>query len=155
MLISLYKMDHKCRKWYRRVFVWTINVSLTNSWLKFKKDCTNNGIAPKNVMDLMEFMLSVSDSLIKLEKTYVTRKRDRPQTEHTDEEEVSPSRPVRRTTQPLDIAPTDQTGHWPEMMTCKKRCRVCQKTCQIRCMKCDVHLCITNTRNCFFSYHRQ
>ncbi|KRY92222.1 PiggyBac transposable element-derived protein 2 [Trichinella pseudospiralis] len=34
-----------------------------------------------------------------------------------------------------DITRTDQTGHWPEMMTTKKRCRVCHRTCQVRCMK--------------------
>ncbi|KRX12477.1 PiggyBac transposable element-derived protein 3 [Trichinella nelsoni] len=60
-------------------------------------DCTKKGIEPRNMMDLMAFMLSVSDSLMKLEKTYVTRKRGRPQAELTAEEEEGPSRPVRRT----------------------------------------------------------
>ncbi|KAL1285029.1 PiggyBac transposable element-derived protein [Trichinella pseudospiralis] len=35
MLISLYRIDHKCRKWHRRVFFWAIHVALTNSWLKY------------------------------------------------------------------------------------------------------------------------
>ncbi|KRY40948.1 PiggyBac transposable element-derived protein 2 [Trichinella spiralis] len=117
------RIDHKCRKWHRRIFFWAIHVSLTNSWLKYKDDCTKKGIKPRNMMDLMTFMLSVSDSLIKLEKTYVTRKRGRPQAELTVEEEAGPSRPVRRTRQPEDITRADQTGHWPEMMTTKKRCR--------------------------------
>ncbi|KRY21063.1 PiggyBac transposable element-derived protein 2 [Trichinella patagoniensis] len=154
MLISLYRIDHKCRKWHRRVFFWAIHVSLTNSWLKYRDDCTKNGIEPENMMDLMTFMLSVSDSLIKLEKTYVTRKRGRPQAERTAEEEAGPSRSVRRTRQPEDITRTDQTGHWPEMMATKKRCRVCQRTCQLRCMKCDIHLCIVTGQNCFYNYHQ-
>ncbi|KRZ50920.1 PiggyBac transposable element-derived protein 3 [Trichinella nativa] len=79
MLISLYRIDHKCRKGHIPVFFWAIHVSLTSSWLKYKDDCTKKGIEPRNMMDLMAFMLSVSDSLIKLEKTYVTRKRERPQ----------------------------------------------------------------------------
>ncbi|KAL1284517.1 PiggyBac transposable element-derived protein [Trichinella pseudospiralis] len=33
MLISLYRIDHKCRKWHRRVFFWAIHVALTNSWV--------------------------------------------------------------------------------------------------------------------------
>ncbi|XP_003369242.1 hypothetical protein Tsp_04665 [Trichinella spiralis] len=150
--VVMKRIDHKCRKWHRRIFFWAIHVSLTNSWLKYKDDCTKKGIKPRNMMDLMTFMLSVSDSLIKLEKTYVTRKRGRPQAELTVEEEAGPSRPVRRTRQPEDITRADQTGHWPEMMTTKKRCRVCQRTCQLRCMKCDIHLCIVTERNCFFSY---
>ncbi|KRY40458.1 PiggyBac transposable element-derived protein 3 [Trichinella spiralis] len=79
---------------------WAIHVSLTNSWLKYKDDCTKNGSATRNVMDLMEFMLSVSDSLMKFEKTYVTRKRGRRPSEPTAEEEVGPSRFIRRTIQP-------------------------------------------------------
>ncbi|XP_003369710.1 hypothetical protein Tsp_05119 [Trichinella spiralis] len=74
---------------------WAIHVSLTNSWLKYKDDCTKNGSATRNVMDLMEFMLSVSDSLMKFEKTYVTRKRGRRPSEPTAEEE---GRDPRRTT---------------------------------------------------------
>ncbi|KRZ43135.1 PiggyBac transposable element-derived protein 2 [Trichinella pseudospiralis] len=135
MLISLYRIDHKCRKWHRRVFFWAIHVALTNSWLKYKADCTKNGIEPRNIMDLMAFMLSVSDSLIKLEKTYVTRKRGRRPSAPAAEEEAGPSKTVRRTREPEDITRTDQTGHWPEMMTTKKRCRVCHRTCQVRCMK--------------------
>ncbi|KRX58005.1 hypothetical protein T06_4736 [Trichinella sp. T6] len=88
-------------------------------------------------MDLMALMLSVSDSLMKLEKTYVTRKRGRPQAELTAEE-AGPSKTVRKTREPEDITRTDQTGHWPEMMKTKKRCRVCHRTCQVRCMKCDI-----------------
>ncbi|KRX78792.1 hypothetical protein T06_3240, partial [Trichinella sp. T6] len=126
---------------------------LTSSWLKYKDDCTKKGIEPRNMMDLMAFMLSVSDSLIKLEKTYDAQARTAAN-ERTAEEEASPSRPVRRTRQPEDITRTDQTGHWPEMMATKKRCRVCQRTCQLRCMKCDIHLCIVTGRNCFFSCHQ-
>ncbi|KRX49859.1 PiggyBac transposable element-derived protein 3 [Trichinella murrelli] len=74
-------------------------------------DCTKNGIEPRNMMDLMAFMLSVSDSLIKLEKTYVTRKRGRRPSEPTAEEEAGPSKTVRRTREPEDITRTDQTGH--------------------------------------------
>ncbi|KRY17736.1 hypothetical protein T12_4465 [Trichinella patagoniensis] len=82
------------------------------------------------ILHLMVFHSS-SDSLIKLEKTYVTRKRGRPQAELTAEEEAGPSKTVRRTREPEDITRTDQTGHWPEMMTTKKRCRVCHRTCQV------------------------
>ncbi|KRZ88442.1 hypothetical protein T08_16614 [Trichinella sp. T8] len=74
-------------------------------------DCTKNGIEPRNMMDLMAFMLSVSDSLIKLEKTHVTRKRGRRPSEPTAEEEAGPSKTVRRTREPEDITRTDQTGH--------------------------------------------
>ncbi|KRZ04761.1 PiggyBac transposable element-derived protein 1 [Trichinella pseudospiralis] len=45
MLISLYRIDHKCRKWHRRVFFWAIHVALTNSWLKYRvchRTCQKN-----------------------------------------------------------------------------------------------------------------
>ncbi|KRY45324.1 hypothetical protein T03_10195 [Trichinella britovi] len=74
-------------------------------------DKSLNGIEPRNMMDLMAFMLSVSDSLIKLEKTHVTRKRGRRPSEPTAEEEAGPCKTVRRTREPEDITRTDQTGH--------------------------------------------
>ncbi|KRY10245.1 PiggyBac transposable element-derived protein 2 [Trichinella patagoniensis] len=125
------------------VFFWAIHVSLTNSWLKYKDDCLQNGIATRDVMDLMEFMLSVSESSIKLEKLYIKRKRGRPEAQRTAEKEPGPSR--------SDTTQSDQTAHWPEMVTSKKVCRVCKRTTQLRCMKCDVHLSITTQRSRFFS----
>ncbi|KRX53876.1 hypothetical protein T09_7470 [Trichinella sp. T9] len=70
---------------------WAIHVSLTNSWLKYKDDCLQNGIATRDVMDLMEFMLSVSESSIKLEKLYIKRKRGRPEAQRTAKKEPGPS----------------------------------------------------------------
>ncbi|KRZ88615.1 hypothetical protein T08_3729 [Trichinella sp. T8] len=54
-------------------------------------DNSENGIATRDVMDLMEFMLSVSESLIKLEKLYIKRKRGRPEAQRTAEKEPGPS----------------------------------------------------------------
>ncbi|KRX35505.1 hypothetical protein T05_14576 [Trichinella murrelli] len=50
-----------------------------------------NGIATRDVMDLMEFMLSVSESSIKLEKLYIKRKRGRPEAQRTAKKEPGPS----------------------------------------------------------------
>jgi len=32
MLMSLYKVDHKSRQWYRRIFYWLFNVAIVNGW---------------------------------------------------------------------------------------------------------------------------
>ncbi|KRY40630.1 hypothetical protein T01_12228 [Trichinella spiralis] len=88
--ISLYRIDHNSRKWHRRVFFRAIHVSLTNSWLKYKDDCLQNGIATRDVIDLMEFMLSVT------------------------EKEPGPSRPDSQS-RPEHTTRSKQTAHWPEM----------------------------------------
>ncbi|KRX18444.1 hypothetical protein T07_445 [Trichinella nelsoni] len=134
MLISLYRIDHNSRKWHRRVIFRAIQVSLTNSLLKYKDDYLQNGIATRDVINLMEFMLSVSASSFKLEKLYIKCKRGWPEAQRAAEKEPGPSRPVWRS-RPEHTTRSNQTAHWPEMVTSKKRCRVCKKTTQMRCMK--------------------
>ncbi|XP_003369658.1 hypothetical protein Tsp_05065 [Trichinella spiralis] len=73
-----------------------------------------------------------------------------PEAQRAAEKEPGPSRPDSQS-RPEHTTRSKQTAHWPEMVTSKKRCRVCKKTTQMRCMKCDVHLSITTQCSCFFS----
>uniref|UniRef100_A0A3Q2TYY1 PiggyBac transposable element-derived protein domain-containing protein n=1 Tax=Fundulus heteroclitus TaxID=8078 RepID=A0A3Q2TYY1_FUNHE len=53
---------------------------------------------------------------------------------------------------PLDVR-KDLTGHFP-MKVKRRRCRHCSKGyTSTHCSKCDVRLCFTEDRNCFWGYH--
>jgi hypothetical protein len=41
-------------------------------------------------------------------------------------------------------------SHFPMVLV---RCRVCNAITQVACVKCDVKLCLTATRNCYYDYH--
>lgn len=52
----------------------------------------------------------------------------------------------------------DNIGHFPSYKPKKNRCRA--KQCKngfttMTCMKCNVWLCLTAKKNCFFDYHRK
>ena len=47
-LVSYYSFLHKSVKWWRKVFFWLLEVSVVNSYVIYKEDCTTNGIAPKS-----------------------------------------------------------------------------------------------------------
>ena len=59
----------------------------------------------------------------------------------------------RKQPQPLPVADAryDNMSHWPEFRDKKNKCRFC-KTGQGRvyCKKCDLCLCMSSIRNCFY-----
>ena len=44
MFSALYRIDHKGRKWYRRIFLWGLSLSAINGWILYKRHCFANGI---------------------------------------------------------------------------------------------------------------
>ncbi|KRY41337.1 hypothetical protein T01_12675 [Trichinella spiralis] len=43
MLAALYRIEHKSRKWTRRIFFWIISTAMTNAWqLEVAKDQTSH-----------------------------------------------------------------------------------------------------------------
>lgn len=54
---------------------------------------------------------------------------------------------------PADLIRLDNFGHLPDHIETKARCRVCQSQVRTRCIKCNVHLCLTKEKNCYKQYH--
>ncbi|KRZ74128.1 PiggyBac transposable element-derived protein 3 [Trichinella papuae] len=62
MLTRLYRIEHKSRKWYRRVFFWMIGAAITNAWLLCRRHQTLTAGTSKT-LDLLAFTGSISTSL--------------------------------------------------------------------------------------------
>ncbi|KRZ01754.1 PiggyBac transposable element-derived protein 3 [Trichinella zimbabwensis] len=62
MLTRLYRIEHKSRKWYRRVFFWVIGAATTNAWLLYRRHQTLTAGTSKT-LDLLAFTGSISTSL--------------------------------------------------------------------------------------------
>ena len=56
---------------------------------------------------------------------------------------------------PLNDIRFDNIGHLPEHSEKKMRCRLCGSSIRTKCTKCNVHLCLTKTKNCYRDYHVQ
>ncbi|KRZ69460.1 PiggyBac transposable element-derived protein 1 [Trichinella papuae] len=63
MLAALYRIEHKSRKWTRRIFFWIINTAMTNAWKLYKRDSKEMPGTSTGTMDLLSFTCQVSQSL--------------------------------------------------------------------------------------------
>lgn len=150
-LISLYRTSIRSRKWTLRVITHFMNLAVTNSWLEYKRDAEIQGQTKKESMDLLEFTLSIVESLAKADATELARKRGRPSS--------SPLQPLKRQNctakRPVHDIRYDQVGHWPLMAEDQQRCKLeeCKGKPKTKCEKCKVHLCISSMKNCFKAFH--
>ncbi|CAG4953020.1 unnamed protein product [Parnassius apollo] len=62
MLISLYRVALKSKKWYMNIFSHLIDISLNNAWLAYKREMQEMG---DNSIPLKMFRIQIADALIK------------------------------------------------------------------------------------------
>ncbi|KAK3928359.1 PiggyBac transposable element-derived protein 3 [Frankliniella fusca] len=144
MLMALYAIPTKARRWYFPLMGYCLEVAITNSWLAYKRDCVLLG-THQELKSSKDFRLHVSDGL----RASLLRGRGRPSLDNSLQKKVIKSPWVPRPSDPLR---TDEANHWPVKCT-KGRCRYCSSTVRIKCTKCDTRLCITQDRNCFLQFH--
>lgn len=155
-LITIYRTFIRSRKWTLRMFTHAIDIACVNAWCEYKKRATVLGVEKKNILDLVHFRSYVAEVLMKANKT-PSRKRGRPAATMPDEN--TPKRPkpsaARR---PLEEVRLDNIGHLPSAdEDYGNRCKFpsCKgKTC-FRCVKCNIHLCLSKKSNCFLKYHTE
>ena len=164
MLMSLYKVDHKSTTWYRRIFLWALNLAVINGWLVYRRHANQLMLPGREQMDLIHFTASISEALVQQNKLppTVARRRGRPtsaasqvSSDTTSDGGDRPAQPKKRSF----LAPAgnsaryDYVGHLPAHSEPKQRCKLCRSYVRMKCVKCGVHLCITKDKNCFIDYH--
>ena len=157
MLIALYRITVKTRRWYIKVFWHCIDICKVNAWILYRRHCAEQGIPKKNQKSLLKFVLELADMLISVNKAapsdHNLGKAGRPQKRKSLE--VGDSKLGRKpvTPSPYDAVRTDQYGHWPIFQD-KGRCRKCKTGySRVFCSKCKICLCLTSQRNCFLEFH--
>lgn len=144
MLIALYRTPFKAKKWYLTIFGHLLDVCVINAWLLLRreaalmKDKYNDG--------LKTFRVNVAEMLLQ---------RDRPAlaaapTSVTEKLIKHPSVP-----RPVTEVRLDKYDHFP-ICAEKARCRHCKAgQSRIKCLKCNMSLCLIPARNCFYEFHHQ
>lgn len=158
-LIAIYRTFIRSRKWPLRVIFHLVDVSICNSWLEYRTDCADCGVAKKDVMDLLAFRMSIVDSLLQEGTVTPSRKRGRPSVEEAEEYERNLPRMPRRDceSRPTEGVRNDPEGHFPihcgkkEAGRCKKA--GCKGRSHFRCERCKIYLCLSSSRNCFRDFH--
>lgn len=128
MLVALYKTPLRTLKWYMPIFVHLLDLAITNAWLLYLHE------NPGKRVPLIEFKLDISDALL-------VHKRQGKNTK--SQASLIPCSEARRF----------EATHLPAKEL-KGKCRFCHKNqSRLACSQCNVRLCITNKRNCFYDYH--
>ncbi|XP_060865565.1 piggyBac transposable element-derived protein 3-like isoform X1 [Metopolophium dirhodum] len=159
-LISYYRVFIKSRKWTLRMLFHSFDMATCNSWLEYRNDAEAINLPKKKVMDLLGFKQNLASTLISIGSSVVTpsRKRGRPSSSNKIIVQPKPRTKNRLIDRyPTDVIRKDNIGHYVYIDNLRDAtfCKLegCKKRTHMACKKCNVHLCITKTRNCFFDYH--
>lgn len=166
-----YKFPMKSRRWYTYIFWHTIILAVINAWLLYKRDCTALKIPKKKVLNRRLFQAQLASSLILINAARrgqpssasgspLTSIRVTPQRPVTAQRRLSlgngsPSNgvPGKRACKPPTDVRRDMVAHFPGKTT-RGRCRHCVKGySNTLCRKCNLRLCFSEERNCFWDYH--
>lgn len=152
-LMALYRTFIRSRKWTLRMMNHAIDMAVVNSWIEYRRDADKIGIPKNKQLDLIHFRQEIAEALI-LAHQLPVRKRGRPSRD-SPSPELHPKR--ARVLVPVQDMRYDNLGHIPEFQDIKnnQRCKngICQKKSFVRCIKCNVPLCITRENNRFKEFH--
>jgi hypothetical protein len=155
-LISYYRIFIKSKKWTLRIIFHFLDLAVAASWLEYRADCNRNKIPQNKQLDLCFFRLEVVECLLSIVKP--TRLRGRPALNESESNE-QPRLKKRSENRPPTAFCHDDVGHTPSSdgKSFASRCKNnnCQSRTRIFCKKCDVHLCLSNSKNCFEEFHKK
>ena len=163
MFQSLYRMDHKSKRWCIRIFYWIKTSSVINAWLRYRKGyiiCNKKGQfhdKSDNNLTLIQFTMEVSSALVKNTKPAPRKRVGQPTYNDTSsslDTSFSPKRPWKAPDL-WEVIPDirhDKPEHWPSHREDRPRCFLCQEKARLGCSKCENGLCLTKDGNCFLNF---
>lgn len=98
-------------------------VSIVNVWLLYKRDAMEVGQKKMEMYDLLEFKSKVAENLCKCDKDIQRKKRGRPTSVGSVEDQIQKKKksgPTRK--HPDWNVRRDGVGHWPEIQDQRQRC---------------------------------
>ncbi|XP_007562569.1 piggyBac transposable element-derived protein 3-like [Poecilia formosa] len=148
-MMSYYRMSVRTKKWTIRMLMHFMDLALANSWLLYRRDHQEHGTPRKAILMFLAFRMDVAQ--VFLNKCDVT---------HAEEESACCPQPGQRalvTPIPHISARTTSAAHLPEVADLKNPMRCRQQGCagksRVRCLTCNVFLCLQSRRNCYEAFH--
>lgn len=153
-LMEYYRTFIKTKKWTLKVLIHFVDLALVNAWRLYKNDCLANGVPRNKTLTLLEFRLDVADGLVNKPE-----KRRRSVETDEEEDELPSNRKYRQANPPSVAKRYDGYNHLPifDEINAPRVCRYenCRSRSKIRCEKCNVYLCLSRGKNCFYTYHKK
>ena len=150
--IALYRTSQHCiGRHYLRLFFYLLDAAVVNSWVQHSLACKESGI--QKPMSLFEFTADICHCLLRVgqKPTSVTKSR------FYSMEQIAKKRSYsagpNAALVPKDVR-LDGFHHLPEIGD-RQRCKnlYCDQKTSVFCTKCEKHLCLNASRNCFLLYH--
>lgn len=165
MLCALHPIPFRSKKWYIRI-VWRIlDLMVINAWVLWKHMSNSNSNWRQNrlfyfKMAIAKMMLSQPKSCeYRMLKELTTQcQSSESYDDNDDANDFSPAKKRKRETASniSGVIRFDGIEHWPQIQqNLRLRCKNdgCTLKTNVYCSKCQVHLCLNASRNCFTNYH--
>ena len=151
MLISLYRTRIKTRRWYLMVLFHCLDIAKVNAWLLYRRYAEQMNVPRKQQLMLLKFITNIADSLVKGGKVPTSAGRPRKRRATDTPSPIARKQPA---VVPCEDVRYDNVAHWPEFRTNKNKRRLCKTNySRVYCKKCNLCLCLDNSRNCFYDFH--
>ena len=155
MLIALYRIEVKTKRWFIKVFWHLVDICKVNGWLLYRRHSRQLGLPGAKQKPFLQFCTEIATALINIKKAPQSSRLGRPKKRPSTEANSHGGKRAAEPT-PINDIRYDQTGHWPLPSAYKKRCRVCQSYSRMTCKKCKIALCLITSRKLFQKVsHRQ
>lgn len=152
-MIGLYRIFIRSKKWTLRMMFHAFDLAIICAWKEYKQLATQSDVPANQQHDLLAFRMRLADQLIHSSAEKKTKRGRK-----SAEEPWIPSKKRPGSEQrPYEEVVFDSIGHLAHHDDRKlpTRCKKvgCDNKTHIMCLKCNVHLCINNRRNCFSEFH--
>lgn len=149
-LLGRYHIRMKTRKWTNRIFYHLIDVAMVNAYILYHRIQAGR---PK--IELPIFRTQVAEALSLCGIVPQKRPVGRPSSTSKNERPKA----AKRAYHPTDDVRYDQVGHWCVFRdrTGKKQCKFpkCTSETQAFCVKCNLSLCNSANKSCFYDFHNK
>lgn len=155
-MLSYCSSRGRTNKWTVRVILHMLDLCVSNGWLLYRQDKMLKNVPNKLIRQMRCFKLDYGESLITIYSSI-----DDFESDSDPDEDYEPSNPPspkgkRSKTQPLPSKEQRKRGqHCPVFDTKQHRCRnqKCGMKTFLKCLKCNVYLCLLPSRNCYRAFH--
>ena len=110
MLLALYQISIKSKKWYSPIVHYCFNVAVVVGWLMYKRHMAQLGMNNKSIMALKDFQCEIASALTKAGKMPLKMKHGR----ISNDTSTPPKRTNASSVQPVADVRYDDIEHWPE-----------------------------------------
>ncbi|KAL2087426.1 hypothetical protein ACEWY4_016254 [Coilia grayii] len=152
-LIKYYTVDRKTNRWYMKLFLHLIDISVVNSFILYKEMAEAKGEKPMKQKRFRIILLEQLGSVGKVEASASREAAVVPGEASREAAVVATVSLPEKQCLPVPVCPLSSDPAQKATQG-RRKCVRCQRCTIYKCEKCDVPLCIVADRICFTLWHK-